>query len=202
MPQQFYPAPTQNLVPYFPSSTQFPSESYGFGFIGNTNNQNSSGSQTHMGNQFRSRPPNGNQYRGNGFRNNNNFIGKSYNASGSSNYYSSGSRQNGNNTWSGNTNIKTNVAVECQICNKRGHIASNCFHMNSASSSSNFIVECQICGKRGHSALDCYQRSNYAFQGQASPSSLTAMNAQQTTQLIPQQNAQFIPQDSWIVDSG
>lgn len=39
------------------------------------------------------------------------------------------------------------------------------------------VPECQIYGKRGHAALDCYHRSNYSFQGQAPPSSLTAMTA-------------------------
>ncbi|TQD96597.1 hypothetical protein C1H46_017758 [Malus baccata] len=75
-----------------------------------------------------------------------------------------------------------------------GHTAANCYQRNINTSTSNYVVECQICGKRGHSALDCYQRSNYSYQGQLPPSSLSAMQAQQTTP--------FVPQDAWIVDSG
>ena len=153
-PQQFYPAPTKNPAPYFPSSTSFPSESYGFGFVGTSSNHNGSSSQSYMGTQLGSRPPNGNQYRGNGFRNNNNFRGKSFNSGGSFNYYSGGSRQNGNNTWSGNTNTRTNVTVECQICNKRGHTAPNCYsRYNANTSTAPPIPKCKICGKKGHIAL-------------------------------------------------
>ncbi|CAL9013560.1 unnamed protein product [Prunus brigantina] len=69
---------------------------------------------------------------------------------------------------------------ECQICSKRGHTAANCYHRHSSPNptASSVIIECQICGKKGHGALDCYHRSNYAFQGQSPPSSLTAMTAQ------------------------
>ncbi|KAI5314222.1 hypothetical protein L3X38_043398 [Prunus dulcis] len=80
-----------------------------------------------------------------------------------------------------------------QICNKRDHTAVNCFfrHANSQSSVST-VPECQTCGKRGHAALDCYHRSNYSFQGQAPPSSLTAMTAQTS----------YSPEQVWIADSG
>ena len=50
VPQQFYLAHSQLPAPYFPSSNQFPSESYGFGFVGNSSNQNGLSSQSHMGN--------------------------------------------------------------------------------------------------------------------------------------------------------
>ncbi|CAL2254172.1 unnamed protein product [Prunus armeniaca] len=94
----------------------------------------------------------------------------------------------GHNTFSG-----SKFVPECQICNKRGHTAVNCFfrHANSQSSVS-IVPECQICGKRGHGALDCYHRSNYSFQGQAPPSSLTAMTAQTS----------YSPEQVWIADSG
>ncbi|XP_016647521.1 PREDICTED: uncharacterized protein LOC107880499 [Prunus mume] len=94
----------------------------------------------------------------------------------------------GHNTFSG-----SKFVPECQICNKRGHTAVNCFfrHANSQSSVST-VPECQICGKRGHVALDCYHRSNYSFQGQAPPSSLTAMTAQTS----------YSPEQVWIADSG
>ncbi|CAL8176000.1 unnamed protein product [Prunus armeniaca] len=83
---------------------------------------------------------------------------------------------------------------ECQICSKRGQTAANCYHRHSSPNptASSVIIECQICGKKGHGALDCYHRSNYAFQGQSPPSSLTAMTAQTT----------YNPNQVWIADSG
>ncbi|KAI5319029.1 hypothetical protein L3X38_038737 [Prunus dulcis] len=85
------------------------------------------------------------------------------------------------------------VVPECQICSKRGHTAANCYFRHAPSSdASSPVVECQICGKRGHAALDCYHRSNYAFQGQAPPSSLTAMTAQSS----------YSPEQVWIADTG
>ncbi|KAL6269518.1 hypothetical protein ACE6H2_026429 [Prunus campanulata] len=83
---------------------------------------------------------------------------------------------------------------ECQICSKRGHTAANCYHRHSSPNpaASSVIIECQICGKKGHGALDCYHRSNYAFQGQSPPSSLTAMTAQTS----------YNPDQVWIADSG
>ncbi|CAL2235003.1 unnamed protein product [Prunus armeniaca] len=85
------------------------------------------------------------------------------------------------------------VVPECQICNKRGHTAANCYYRHAPSSDvPSPVVECQICGKRGHAALDCYHRSNYAFQGQAPPSSLTAMTAQ----------CSYSPEQVWITDTG
>ncbi|CAL2254885.1 unnamed protein product [Prunus armeniaca] len=65
------------------------------------------------------------------------------------------------------------VVPECQIYSKRGHTAANCYYRHAPSSDVHSpVVECQIYGKRGHAALYCYHRSNYAFQGQAPPSSL------------------------------
>ncbi|CAL2245419.1 unnamed protein product [Prunus armeniaca] len=86
------------------------------------------------------------------------------------------------------------AVLECQICSKRGHIAANCYHRHSSPNptASSVIIECQICGKKGHGALDCYHCSNYAFQGQSPPSSLTAMTAQTT----------YNPDQVWIADSG
>ncbi|KAM1797964.1 hypothetical protein ACFX12_032087 [Malus domestica] len=152
---------------------------------------------------FRSQNYNGGYRSGNGgqsrnnsnnYRTGNNFRGRGF--YGGNGPYSSGTRQGQNVTgsWSGNTEAKTNVVVECQICNKRGHTAVNCFHRNTGNTPAGFIVECQICGKRGHSALDCFHRANYTYQGQPPPASLSAMSAQQTSQ--------DLSQDLWIVDSG
>lgn len=94
--------------------------------------------------------------------------------------------------WSGSIKNRFNVVIECQICNKSDHIAVNCFHRNSNTSSTSFLLECQICGKRGHVALECFHRINYAFQGPPPPVTLNAMVAQQTLQ--------YVKQDSWIVD--
>ncbi|KAM2157366.1 hypothetical protein ACFX1R_042948 [Malus domestica] len=191
--QPFYSVPSQPFYsspqsqPFSPSpSSFFHDQSYGYGFIGNPSTSNISGAQSTGEVQFGARGSNGNQNRGNNYRNNNSFKGRGY---GSGN-----SRQNHISSWLGNTTTRTTVVIECQICNKRGHTAANCYHRNNSSSNSGFVVECQICGKMGHSALDCYQRSNYSFQGQPPSTSLSAMNVQQTTQ--------FIPQDTWIVDSG
>ncbi|CAL2246117.1 unnamed protein product [Prunus armeniaca] len=85
------------------------------------------------------------------------------------------------------------VVPKCQICSKRGHTVENYYYRNAPSSDApSHVVECQICGKRGHIALDCYHRSNYAFQGQAPPSSLTAMTAQSS----------YSPEQVWIDDTG
>ncbi|KAM1422622.1 hypothetical protein ACFX2I_004733 [Malus domestica] len=183
-----YPVPSHYPAGYLsPSqSLMYPGESYGYGFIGHPSDPHNHAAQLNVGAQFGPRASHGGQYRGNNYRNNNTFRGRGY---GSSN-----SRPNGNNSWSGSTSTRTNAVIECQICNKRGHTAANCYQRNINSSPSNYVVECQICGKRGHSALDCYQRSNYSYQGQLPPSSLSAMQAQQTTP--------FVPQDAWIVDSG
>ncbi|CAN6704282.1 unnamed protein product [Malus baccata var. baccata] len=187
--------PPQVQQPYYSlPPPQFPNDSFGYGFSANYSGQNAPRPQSlnaqfgFFGNNYRGN----NNYRGgNNYRNNNGFRSRGY-SSGNSR----GSRQsgNGNNNWSGMVDTRTTMLIECQICNKRGHTAVNCFHMNSNGPTTCVVVECQICGKRGHSALDCYQRGNYAYQGQPPPPSLSAMNAQKTSQ--------FLPPDAWIVDSG
>ncbi|CAN6712461.1 unnamed protein product [Malus baccata var. baccata] len=171
IPQQF-PAPVHHSIPY------------GFGYMGNAPN---SGPKP----PFMQKP----NYKGNsGYKSNTGFKGKGYNTGSSSGYSSSTSRQYGSSGWHGNTENRSTTVIECQICNKRGHTAVNCFHRNGQGPSTGFHMECQICGRRGHSALDCYHRGNYVFQGQQPSSTLTAMAAQQTEQ--------HIPQDAWIVDTG
>ncbi|PRQ57094.1 putative RNA-directed DNA polymerase [Rosa chinensis] len=44
-------------------------------------------------------------------------------------------------------NYKTQNGVECQICGKRGHTATNCYQNS----------ECPICHKKGHIASTCFQ---------------------------------------------
>ncbi|BBH09514.1 hypothetical protein Prudu_022027 [Prunus dulcis] len=108
-----------------------------------------------------------------------------------SQFRSSGFRGAPSSNFGGSGSYK--VVPECQICSKRGHTAANCYFRHAPSSdASSPVVECQICGKRGHAALDCYHRSNYAFQGQAPPSSLTAMTAQSS----------YSPEQVWIADTG
>ncbi|CAN6586617.1 unnamed protein product [Malus baccata var. baccata] len=156
--------------------------SCGYGFVAHSlpGQQHGFRSQNYNGGY---RSGNGGQSRNhsNNYRNGNNFRGRGF--YGGNGPYSSGTRQGQNVTgsWSGNTEAKTNVVVECQICNKRGHTAVNCFHRNTGNTPAGFIVECQICGKRGHSALDCFHRANYTYQGQPPPASLSAMSAQQTS---------------------
>jgi len=41
--------------------------------------------------------------------------------------------------------------------------------------------QCQICDKYGHAALDCFQRFNFSFQGRRPPSELAAMAAEANT---------------------
>lgn len=56
-----------------------------------------------------------------------------------------------------------------------------------------FVVECQICRNRSL-CIRLLSKKKLAYQGQPPPSSLSVMNAQHTTQ--------FLPQNAWIVDSG
>ncbi|CAL2266706.1 unnamed protein product [Prunus armeniaca] len=79
----------------------------------------------------------------------------------------------------GDTSSKFSVVLECQICGKRGHTSVNCYHRHGDDSFkiSGSIIACQICGKKGHGALDCFHRSNYVYQGQAPPSTISAMAA-------------------------
>ncbi|CAN6677579.1 unnamed protein product [Malus baccata var. baccata] len=63
------------------------------------------------------------------------------------------------NGWNGNIESRTTLHPECQICQRMGHTAPNCFYRT-------------ICGKRGHSALECYHRGNYSYQPSGPPASL------------------------------
>ncbi|XP_050148135.1 uncharacterized protein LOC126623328 isoform X1 [Malus sylvestris] len=172
-------------------------QSYGYGLVAQSNSGQQQGFSTQNYNGgYKSCNGNGGQYRNNSnnYRTGNNFRGRGFHSG--NGHYSSGSRQAQNVTgsWSGNIEARPNVVIECQIYNKRGHTAVNYFHRNTGNTTAGFIMECQICGKRRHSALDCFHRANYTYQGQPPPSSLSAMNAQQTSQVLPP--------DSWIVDSG
>lgn len=55
------------------------------------------------------------------------------------------------------------------------------------------MVECQICGRGVHSVLDCHHKNNFVYQGTVPPSSLTTMQDQALLN--------FLPNDSWIVDT-
>ncbi|CAN6681140.1 unnamed protein product [Malus baccata var. baccata] len=112
------PFPQQSSQPFPPDPSTFYPPSYGFGFMGHN---------TGSRNQFGYKTFNGPGYKGNNnFKLNGGFKGKSF-TSGSSSGFQANTRQNGPTAWSGNTDIRTNVVVECQICNKRGHTAVNCF---------------------------------------------------------------------------
>lgn len=138
--------------PLIPLPVYFPTLPFGFGFVGNANNGSRSG------------------YKGNNnFKSNGGYKGKNFN--------SGASRQNNNGSQFANTQSRTNVVIECQICNKRGHIVAYCFQRNKNAHSYGFMVECQICGERGHVALEYVHRGNYAYQGQPSPPSLNVMTA-------------------------
>ncbi|XP_068304241.1 uncharacterized protein [Pyrus communis] len=115
---------------YFPPPPLFSNDSYGYGFSAHSSGQHASKSQSSnaqsgsFGNHYRGN----NNYRGgNNYRNNTGFRGRGHNLRNSR-----GSRQlgNGNNNWSGIVDTRTTVVIECQICNKRGHTAVNCFHRN------------------------------------------------------------------------
>ncbi|CAN6553982.1 unnamed protein product [Malus baccata var. baccata] len=168
-PPPFYSLP-QQPVPFYPSS-------FGYGFAGNMGSFQSSRSNSQQSHS------NGSQYASKTFQGSNGgFKGKNF-------------RQNGNSSWSGNIDIRTNVVIKCQICNKRGYTAANCYHRNNNNVSGNgFWVECQICGKRSYSTLECFHRGNYVFQGHPPPPFFNAMSAQQTSS--------YGPADSWIVDFG
>ncbi|KAM1065653.1 hypothetical protein FF2_020965 [Malus domestica] len=162
----------------------------------NANSQNNRSYQNYGGHngRFNNRP----RYNGNNngrFSGNSNFFAGSTNNNGSSNFGSKGGSTWQN--WNGNTGSKTTLIPECQICNKRGHTAPNCYSRYDASSSSAPpVVACQICGKRGHTALNCYHRGNYAYQGDQPSPSLTALTAQ------AQQNFVSSSQLNWVLDTG
>lgn len=62
-------------------------------------------------------------------------------------FNSGGFKGSNGSTWSSDNQSRTNVVIECQICNKMGHTIVNCFQRNNGSSSQGFMLECQICGK-------------------------------------------------------
>ncbi|CAN6725267.1 unnamed protein product [Malus baccata var. baccata] len=109
----------------------------------------------------------------------------------------SGSNKGGSTwgNWNGNNGERSHIIPECQICNKMGHTAPNCYCRNEQLPTSNQVIpECQICGKRGHTALNCFHRGNYAFQGTQPSSSLNARTAQSSMK--------FNNNQAWIMDTG
>lgn len=189
---------------------------------------NYSGNNTYSGNnyysgnnrRFNNRNNSSRSYRNNSSRsysgNFGNWNGNSGDGNWSSNYSGNGKQPHNDNLysgntrgnyWNGNTNYKSAISPECQICSRMGHIASNCYDRvdtNNGKSSGGFVV-CQICGKMGHIALECYQRTNFTYQGTSPSSSLTAMTAHGN---VGQQDAYasnghgFSATDTWIVDTG
>ncbi|KAM5550233.1 hypothetical protein ABKV19_027644 [Rosa sericea] len=61
-----------------------------------------------------------------------------------------------------NTSGQTYSSIVCQICEKQGHGAYNCYYRNSQQQqeASSSLVVCQICDKPGHSAYKCYHRNS------------------------------------------
>ncbi|BBG95177.1 hypothetical protein Prudu_003650 [Prunus dulcis] len=112
--------------------------------------------------------------------------------------------------FSGALASKFSVVPERQICGKRGHTAVNCYHRHGDDSSklSGSIIACQICGKKGHGALDCFHRSNYVYQGQAPPSTISVMAAHSSYMPthgyapMPTPSRQEMADHVWIADSG
>ncbi|KAG6715349.1 hypothetical protein I3842_05G247300 [Carya illinoinensis] len=52
------------------------------------------------------------------------------------------------------------------------------FHSNNDRAAPHARPQCQICEKHGHIALDCFQRFNFSFQGRRPSSELAAMAAE------------------------
>lgn len=71
-------------------------------------------------------------------------------------------RQRGWQPWSGNNDTRFTIQHECQICQRIGHTALNCFYRHPNSTPN--LSECQIRGKHRHIALECYHRGNFAYQ--------------------------------------
>ncbi|KAI5332494.1 hypothetical protein L3X38_022623 [Prunus dulcis] len=63
----------------------------------------------------------------------------------------------------------------CQICNKKGHVAADCYQRHNQPSAPTSSVQCQICWKYGHSAILCYHRDNFSYQGRPPSTNLIAM---------------------------
>ncbi|KAB2617403.1 hypothetical protein D8674_013272 [Pyrus ussuriensis x Pyrus communis] len=106
-----------------------------------------------------------------------------------------------NSGWTRNTESRTTLYLECQICQRRGHTAPTCFYRNAQSTSPHFTTECQICGKKGHSALECYHRGDYSYQPSRPPTSLTSFPGQ--SQVVPQPQflgqSQVVPQPQGFI---
>ncbi|KAB2600513.1 hypothetical protein D8674_043037 [Pyrus ussuriensis x Pyrus communis] len=90
-----------------------------------------------------------------------------------------GSNYRNNSGWNGNVESRTTLHPECQICQRRGHTAPNCFYRT-------------ICGKKGHSALECYHRGNYSYQPSGPPAVLGPTFPGHSSVILPSQG--FVPQ--------
>ncbi|KAM1175312.1 hypothetical protein ACFX19_028331 [Malus domestica] len=166
----------------------------GYGSNGGNNFRSNNKRYNGGGNNFRSNP--GNRF-GSTFPHDN---GKGSQVSGPQNY-SGGSKQS--NSWNGNTNYKSAISPECQICSRRGHTAPNCYYRTDSGHPFGGFVVCQICGKKGHIALECFHRNNFSYQGAPPPASLTAMTAQSSTTANGVPNVHdFASADTWVVDTG
>ncbi|XP_070662309.1 uncharacterized protein [Malus domestica] len=92
----------------------------------NANSKNNRSYQNYGGNngRFNNRP----RYNGNNngrFSGNSNFFARSTSNNGNFNFGFKGGSTWQN--WNGNTGSRTTLILECQICNKRGHTAPNCY---------------------------------------------------------------------------
>lgn len=176
-PRSFYPAPLvqhplslqvppvqQHSLP-MPPSVQFSPYGYGYGFAGSSKS-GFSASNSSQGFMFIAPPSNYRSYNGHQQRGNGNFKSNFHKGRDSNSGYRQGQ-------WNGNTDSWFNMQPECQICQRRGHTAPNCYYRSSSSSST--VTACQIWGKWGYIALECYHRGNYAFQGHAPPSAFNNM---------------------------
>lgn len=181
----------------------------GYGFIGNNqrpfNSQNNSGTFNSNRNP---KPYFGNKYKGNSGFSADQGKGSQSDFNGHS---SNGGSKSGSTwqSWNGNTNYRSSITPECQICSRRGHTAPNChFRSTNGSNVSQYqLLVCQICEKKGHAALDCYHRNNYAYQGAPPPqSTITAMSAQGSQDFSQQRDDSqphgFSAADTWVLDTG
>lgn len=201
---------TLSRRPHLPNNNDSNNDSW---TVGNGNRVSSGGNNGFQGGRPTGGYNNGNYTRNRSYDSNSGYNNRAYDGRNrgyerhntwNSNRGYNGGRTNwngtnhGNDNWHGGNWRSGNGGgiPECQICSKRGHTAVNCFYRNNnpQNNASSSIVECQICGKKGHAALDCFHRSNYAYQGQAPPQTLTAMNAHAAHN--------FGNADFWIADTG
>ena len=152
-----------------------------------------------------SKPYFGNKNKGS----NSNFSDQGRNSQSSFNGQSlNGGSKNGSNwqSWNGNTNYRSSITPECQICSRRGHTAPNCHFRSTTNANQYQLLVCQICGKKGHTALECFHRNNYTYQGPPPPPSLTALSAQGPSSSSPvsseSQAHGFSAADTWVLDIG